>query len=185
MGTIYTCIVKSSQYLSNETHITGFTGTHLSGYSNANVKGFYFQGNCYHIKAVPTNVHEYFPNFIALCLSGCGSGIKTFDGNELNQYRNLEAFALYHTDLERIPGDFFSFNPRIFSVYFGNNKIKHVGANLFDHIQGGLRDVYFRYNTCIDQAATTPGAISTLIYNLRVYCPDTEVLNGENANLSN
>jgi hypothetical protein len=171
LGIIYTCTVKSSQYLANETYITGFTGTHLSGYSNANVKGIYFQTNCHHIKAVPKNFHEYFPNFIAISMSTCG--FTRLEGDELNQYRNLQVFYLTSSELERIPGNLFLFNPSMKLVMLRNNKIKHVGANLLEPIQGNLIELWFLNNVCINQDANTAATISSLIMNLRIYCADS------------
>lgn len=64
VGNLYTCTVRSSQIIANESYITGFTGTHVSGSTNLNVRGFYFNYNCHHIKKVPTNIHQFFPNLI-------------------------------------------------------------------------------------------------------------------------
>jgi hypothetical protein len=58
-------------------------------------------------------------------------------------------------------------------VMLRNNKIKHVGANLLEPIQGNLIELWFLNNVCINQDANTAATISSLIMNLRIYCADS------------
>jgi hypothetical protein len=174
LGTLYACGVRSSQIISNDPYLTGFTGTHTSGNSNANVKEIAFYNNCHHIKSVLKNIHEVFPNFIAISFTNCG--ISKLIGDELNEYRNLQAFWLHGTNLERVPGNLFAFNPNLKLVSFISNKITRIGANLLEPIQNSLVLVYLSNNICVNLDAHTPATISSLINHIRIYCADYETL---------
>jgi hypothetical protein len=113
--------VRSSQIISSDPYLTGFTGTHTSGNTNAHIKAIIFYNNCHHIKSVPKNIHDIFPNFIAISFSNCG--ISKLIGDELNKYRNLQGFWLYDFSLERVPGNLFEFNPNMKIVVLCQNKI--------------------------------------------------------------
>ncbi len=58
---------------------------------------------------VPRGLLEYFPNFVELSIHYCG--IKSLSGNELAEYPNLQSWTLHGTEVEKIPGNFFSFTP--------------------------------------------------------------------------
>lgn len=170
IGTVYTCVIKSSQIIANETYITGFTGTHVSGYANTDVRGFYFEKNCHHIKEVPSNIHEFFPNFIGISMWDCG--VVNLSGNELKKYRNLQYFTVDYSFIERIPGNLFSYNPQMKLINFGNNFISRIGANLLEPIQNTLVSVSFLNNICVNLSGSTPGSISILINHIKIYCED-------------
>jgi hypothetical protein len=60
-------------------------------------------------------------------------------------------------------------------IYFSGNYIKHVGANLFDHLKV-LEELYFHDNACIDREgfAKNSSEVQELIEKLKQECPDIE-----------
>jgi hypothetical protein len=75
--------------------------------------------------------------------------ISTLNGDELDEYPNLESYGHVHSHLVRIPRNFFKSTPKI-KISFSGNYIKHVVANLFDHLKV-LEELYFHDNACIDR----------------------------------
>jgi Leucine-rich repeat (LRR) protein len=157
--------------MANETFITGFNGAHVSGNSNSKVLGVWFNNNCHHIESIPTNLHKFYPNIIGISIYYCG--IRELTGSELNQYKNLQELQLAGNKIERIPGNFFALNPYLKAVRFENNRITHVGTNLFEAIQGNLILLRFANNICVNQDANTAGAVPALINSIRIYCTDS------------
>jgi hypothetical protein len=110
----YDCAVKSSQFGFRQNRLEGFTGTHVSGKSNRDVKGVYFVNNCDHIKTVPIDLDLFFPNLTGVSFLNCG--IEELVGNELTQYKNLRVANFMHTKI-KIVGP--SFNVPASLPYFG------------------------------------------------------------------
>jgi hypothetical protein len=167
IGKVYTCNVLSTDFSDNSTHITGVKGTHLSGKSNADVKVIEF-GLSYkcpeNLHKIPKGFSNYFPNFIGLWLSGCQ--ISTLNGDELDEYPNLQYYVHILSDLTSIPGNFFKSTPNMKNINFANNKIQNVGANLLDHLKN-LQAVSFHGNSCINNYVYYASQVPALIEELR------------------
>lgn len=171
VGSVYTCTVKSSQISLSNSLITGFTGAHTSN-SNSNVQGFFMYLNCHHIKFIPTNIDEYFPNVIAISIHGCG--LEMLNGSELNAYKNLQGIQLPNNKIERIPANLFSQTPQVKSIRLEGNRIKRIGANLFEPLQAYLGDLDLSKNDCVNLSGTSASQIALAINHIKIYCVDTE-----------
>jgi hypothetical protein len=174
LGYVYTCYVKSADFSDNSTHITGVGGTHESGFSDADVKMIYFGwiDRCpENLQKIPKGFKKYFPNFIALEFSICP--ISTLNGDELDEYPNLQWYIHVHSNLTRIPENFFKSTLKMKYIDFSFNKIQNVGANLLDHLKN-LQKVFFWGNTCIGRYADSASEVPALIEELRQKCPDIE-----------
>jgi hypothetical protein len=173
-GKVYTCYVISAVFSDNSTHITGNLGTHLSGYSSNDVKiiAFGFIENCpENLQKIPKGFLNYFPNFIGLFSWGCP--ISTLNGDELDEYPNLEFYSQEKSNLVRVPGNFFKSTPNMKVINFYGNKIQNVGANLLNHLKY-LQQLYFDENICINKDADSASEVPALIEELRQKCPDIE-----------
>lgn len=173
IGQVYTCEVTSMDFSDNATHITGYSGTHLYGNSSADVKAFYFGTLCYQfdLKIVPKGFLNFFPNFNMLEFNTCS--IETLNGDELDEYQNLERFAILNSNVERIPGILFTFTPNLKYIWFGF-KIQRVGSGLIDYLSK-LEQAYFWDNTCINQTALSSSEMPELIRGLKENCPDVDL----------
>lgn len=190
--TTYTCRIRSSQISSNDSSLLGFTGTHANDtmkanglqpkFTNMEVKGFFMDQNCHHVTEIPTNINQFFPNFVGISINACG--IKTLKGDELKNYQNLQAFFLEGTKVEKIPGNLFSQNPYIRGVTFKNNQIAIIGENLFGPHQTSLSFLNFIENKCINMIGRSEIEIPPIVYQIKFSCKDTkqEEINGIKTN---
>lgn len=166
-GPLYTCNINSIEFADNSTHITGYSGIHLEGYSSEDVGMIY--ASSLNITKLPKGFLKFFPNFISFYI--IYSEIDVFNGDELVEYPNLEYWEFKASNLERIPGNFFSSTPKIKFIDFSTNKIKHVGESLLNNLNI-LQQFYFFNNVCASLQASNPSQFPALIEALRVQCPD-------------
>jgi hypothetical protein len=174
IGKVYTCYVTSADFSDNSTHITGVGGTHLSGKSSADLKMIYFDwdnGYPRNLNKIPKGFSKHFPNLISLYFDKCP--IITLNGDELDEYPNLQWFSHKISNLTSIPGNFFKSTPNMKFISFWYNKIQHVGANLLDHLKN-LQAVSFHGNSCIDKYFVSSSEVPALIEELKQKCPDIE-----------
>ena len=169
IGRVYTCKVTLLNLYDNPTTITGISGTHMSGKSNADVKFVYFMARNA-LEVIPKGLSDFFPNLFALSFEYCW--INNLNGNELEDFPNLEWFSFRFNDLIRVPGNLFATNPNMKYINFSNNKISHVGEGIFYHLR--VETLIFGQNVCIDRNAWLASEIPILIETLRVNCPDFE-----------
>jgi hypothetical protein len=174
IGKVYTCIVTSADFSDNSTHITGVGGTNLSGKSNADVEVIHFG----YISVCPENLHKipkgfskHYPNFIGLDFYKFQ--ISTLNGDELDEYPNLQFYMHEDSNLTRVPGNFFKSIPNMKYINLEFNEIQNVGANLLDYLKN-LQAVYFHGNYCIDKYVESSSEVPALIEKLRLKCPDIE-----------
>lgn len=170
LGRVYTCDATIIDITSN---VTSYEGEHLPGNAAADVRmiDFGVNSNCSQLSSIPSGFSSLFSNFTAIYFIGCG--INFLNGSELDEYPQLEWFGLYRSELERIPGNFFSSTRNLKFINFNSNKIERIGENLLDNLQN-LERVYFNNNVCINKYATNSTAIEELIEALRVNCADFE-----------
>lgn len=170
----YTCSITSMDFTGNTTHITGYTGTHLIGKSSEDVEMVNInQSICpqMNITVFPPGFSTIFPNVIGINSYSCQ--ITTLTGNELLEYPNLEFFALFVGQIQRIPGNFFSATPKMRFVDFEQNQVKHVGLGLLDGLTN-LTRVEMNGNICVNKIASTPSQITDLKEILRTNCTDID-----------
>jgi predicted nucleic acid-binding Zn-ribbon protein len=176
IGDAYACEVTSVNFDDNPTHITSVNGVHLPGHSNANVGMINFGYNndfCYHfnLTVIPKGFLNFFPNFIGMAYGGCS--VNFLNGDELEEYSNLEFYVQSESNLIRVPGNFFASNRNMKVVGFYSNQIQHVGTGLLDNLQH-LQEVWVYDEICISMIASNPSEIPALIETLRKNCPDFE-----------
>jgi hypothetical protein len=173
IGKVSTCIVTSADFSDNSTHITGVDGTNLRGKLNADVKVIQF-GLSYkcpeNLHKIPKGFLKHFPNLIGFYFYEC---ISTLNGDELDEYPNLQFYYHSLSNLTRIPGNFFKSTPNMKVISFAFNEIQNVGANLLDHLKS-LQQVYFTGNSCINKKAQNASQVPALIEELKQKCPDIE-----------
>jgi FtsZ-binding cell division protein ZapB len=172
IGQVYTCEVISMDFSDNPTHITGYSGDHVLGNSAVDVKAFYFGTSCpqFNLTIVPKGFLNFFPNFNMLEFNTCS--INSLNGDELEDYPNLERFVIVHSNVQRIPGNLFEFNKNLKYIWFGF-QITRVGDGLLEDL-GKLEQAYFWDNLCINQTALSAAEVPKLIEGLRENCPDVD-----------
>lgn len=172
IGEVYTCHTISMNFSGNSTHITGYSGQHLSGRSSADVKAVYLESN--DLRVVPKGLLNFFPNKIALFIAH--SHVVTLIGDELVEYPNLQWWAIGGTNVFRVPGNLFASNPQMRYIGFSLNQIEHVGDGFLDNLKY-LEEVFW-YEPCIAHWAQNSSQIPALIEALRHECPDVTDASG-------
>jgi hypothetical protein len=174
LGDVYGCAVSLADFSDNSTHITGYEGTHFDKKSSVDVKHVafgWFEKCPENLQKIPKGISKIFPNLIGLLFEGCP--FSTLNDDELDEYPNLQYYSHNHSNMKRIPGNFFKSTPNMKVIDFNYNKIKNVGANLLDHLKN-LQHVHFSGNSCIDKYVGSSSGVPALIEELRQKCPDNE-----------
>lgn len=164
----YTChgtIVGNS----SASTIINVVGTHISGRSNADIRGFSIY-NQRGLTQLPSNINVIFPSLRAV--DWVFGDLNSVSRDDLRQFSDLAILSLYGNRLTSLDGDLFQNNRRLQQIDLGNNLIQNAGTGLFDHL-AELRIVLFQRNPCIDSVAGTPEAIEELILQLASQCPAT------------
>jgi cell division protein FtsB len=172
IGNQYSCKVITI-FLTGNKSLERVTGIHDIERSNDDVKQIVFgsPGNCSFIDFVPQDIHSHFPNLIGIAFEE-NCMISTLNGDELKDYSNLEWFSMYGNPVERIPGNFFEFNPKVRLAHFSWNQISQVGSSLFSGLQN-LTTASFLANPCISESVyQNRTGILQLIQHLREKCVD-------------
>jgi hypothetical protein len=128
--------VTSINFSDNSTHITGVGGTHKRGKSSVDFQmiNFGWPAGCpENLQILPKGLLKIFPNFIGLMFSKCT--ISTLNGDELDEYINLQFYAQNYSNLMRVPGNFFKTTLNMKFISFAVNKIQHVGVNFFNNLK--------------------------------------------------
>lgn len=174
IGEVYACEVDFMDFSDNQTHLTGYNGTHLSGKTSDDVTAIYFiQDSCmrYNLTTIPKGMSIVFPNLIGMWYHTCP--ISNLVGDELDEYSKLEMWGLVNTNLSRVPGNFFKSTLNLKFVSFYNNQLQHVGEGLLNDLQD-LELAVFINNICIDMTASGSFLISILIEALSLQCSDID-----------
>lgn len=175
VGQLYRCNAKVTGILKSQ-KLTKVTGNHLSGKSNKDVEAIEINGNI-KLEYFPQDMKKFFPNLVAIFL--ISTGIKTLNGDELQEFPRLKLFSLSYGQLERVPANFFKATPDIRQIAFHNNRIVNVDGNVLSSLEN-LYWVSFEGNLCINMGSD--GSLDRLIENLRRHC---RPLNASEATIGN
>ncbi|KAG5680162.1 hypothetical protein PVAND_009687 [Polypedilum vanderplanki] len=174
LGTVYKCSSVPVLIGGGGQSITSVTGNHLQDMTDSNVQLLFLSGSGA-LSFVPRAISLFFPNIIALEM--INTGLEILNGDEFIDFPQLQFLSITQSILIRISGDLFLPTPNVVYVQFQSNLIKHVGQNLFAPLNpSNMNYVGFRFNWCINQEATNPTQIATLIEILKELCPDGENL---------
>lgn len=164
----YGCINPTITFDGSE-NLTDVNGVHESGKTHADVEMLTIL-NVTELTFFPRKIEEFFSNLIAISVDQCD--IRALNGDELEPFDKMTWIRLSHNlNLERIPGNLFSLNQLIETIFINQNNISHVGEDLLVNLPN-LSHANFNFNKCINQAAVNVEQINYLINSLRNQCPD-------------
>lgn len=141
------------------------TGNHLSGKSNADVKGFWMSRSQFNRFLL--GIDKFFTN-----LHGFGwiyGKLETISSNDLKAFPDLEMVSFGYNQLTSLDGNLFEHTPNITWAEFHGNQLENVGFGLFDKLNN-FTTAYFKPNSCINVNANTPSAIQELKVLLQNQC---------------
>lgn len=143
------------------------TGVHLSGKSNADVKGFHVISNHGQFNRILKGIEHFFPNLIGF--SWQQGNLSAISTDDFSVFPALQEIQFYNNRLVSLDGDLFRNTPKLIFIRFDYNHLEHVGFGLLDGLNN-LTYAYFNGNPCIDMRATTPDAIQDLKLKLIDQC---------------
>lgn len=130
---------------------------------------FFYSDDCMELNFIPTNIHELFPNLIALQFAE--TSISHLRGDELNEYKNLVWFCMKF-QLERlrhVPGNLFSQNKELQYMDLSNNGIRSIGHDIFNGLDK-LTMIAFFYNVCVDAGDSIEGNLDDIKFLILLAC---------------
>lgn len=168
----YSCYLPELLRIEENQTVTAVFGIHIEGKSNLDVGMLYIR-NYTSLEYFPRGIDKFFPNLIALAIDYCD--INFLNGDEISAFPNLFWFVLnFNPNLIRIPGNFFSNNPNMATIWFAGNSIKQVGENLLSSLTN-LNWASFLNNYCINRIAFTSAQIPSIIETLASNCTDIQL----------
>ena len=145
VGKLYYCYVTSLDNSLNSMTIDGFTGVHMAGRSDNDVKGIWIHDT--NTKYIPSNL-GFWLHLTALIVQK--SNLIEIKAGNFQGMQNLEYLSLAYNKLTHVPSDAFSKMTKLKVIWLENNQIKYIGAGLFDKLIN-LNDVDLSVNICISK----------------------------------
>jgi hypothetical protein len=99
---------------------------HLENHTNSDVT--YLGINESEMHYLPQNLSSTFPNLLLFVIDGVQ--LKEISKNDLKGLTSLTELSIINCDLQSLPSDLFVNTRNLTRIYFGKNKIKHIGKHL-------------------------------------------------------
>lgn len=162
----YTCTgtVSASD---NNTSVLTVTGTHLTGRTNADVRGFSIY-NSQITNRLPSNINSFFPNIVAV--DWVFGTLSTINSEDLRQFPNLIMLSVFGNQLTLLDSNLFTHTRSLRWVELSNNRITNIGEGILANLTD-LQFVLFERNTCYSTIATTPESIAEIQEAFITECP--------------
>lgn len=145
--------------------ITSSNGTHNSGKSNDDVRGFYIEYKTIHY--FPKGINEIFKNLNGISIRN--SHLKKIAQEDLSKFPNLVRLNLYNNNIEVVEEDLFKFNLKLKYISLSHNKIGKIHPKVFDHLNQ-LTILDLGYNECINIDTSDVENIQILIQEVKSKC---------------
>jgi len=175
IGTIYRCNVQNSLNITtlDEAYFDNISGTHLAGFNNDNIEGFYIESKG-QIHYFPRGLNKFFKNLKGIYISN--TGLKEIHQSDLKDFPNLMELYLLSSHLEILEENLFEFNPNLYYIHLGTNRISHIDPNVFDKLSK-LKYLYLGTNICIHMnAENNPTEVQNVIKTAKAQCINSDYL---------
>jgi ABC-type antimicrobial peptide transport system permease subunit len=179
---VYQCMLQNTLNIKSResTVINSVNGSHKSGYSNADVICFY-SSSFFRVDVIeyfPRNLENIFTNLKMILIQN--GRLKEIQQSDLKPFAKLVHLSLARNDIEFLEDGLFAYNPELEYVSFWDNKIIHIGIQVFDHLKE-LAWLWLKYNTCISiSAKKNRTAVIEVISQTKVKCINDEYLSIDN-----
>ena len=169
VGNMYYCDVTSLDNSFNNMTIDGFTGVHMAGRTDNNVRGIGIHNT--NTKYIPANLGVLFnlttlivessnvieikaENFLGMqelqVLSLYDNKLRSLASDTFSTLTKLGYLSLFKNQLEVIPSNLFSNNMNLETIDLDDNQIKYIGSGVFDQLQK-LDIVNLSGNICVSE----------------------------------
>ncbi|XP_070504474.1 leucine-rich repeat-containing protein 70-like [Chironomus tepperi] len=142
---VYSCmVIRYNPYIISKdlTLIESVTGDHNNQKSNQDV--MVFESINKKIEYFPRGLEKFFPNLKGIFIKN--GRLKEIQQSDFRGYSELLYIELNGNDIEVLEDGVFDFIPQIKIIWLSENKIIHVGENVFNNLNN-LVILYFK-NTC-------------------------------------
>jgi Leucine rich repeat len=164
-GSQYACILQNDLTISRDGKVTGFTGQHQPGKSDADVKGLHSEDKV--VNFIPKDIDKLFPNIIAL--TWINGNISEISEDDFKPFPNLRVLWISTNKIEILEEHLFRHNPVLGEISLISNKLKHIFVDTFSILKS-LTYLYLDDNPCISAHATIQATIPALINEARRQC---------------
>ena len=175
MGSAYTCDITTNLYIKSpeDAVIVGVSGTHLSGKTNDDVTAFYAYNKS--IEYFPKRLERFFGNLKVILIKY--GQLKEISQSDLKPFSSLVYLNLHFNDIEILEDGLFDSHRNMQVIWFGVNKVFHVGKNVFNNLNK-ITYLGFGANQCIDMDTwDNSTAVNLIIESLRLKCFDVNFSN--------
>lgn len=164
----YKCDISYLQIISkDDRNITGITGSHKIGKSNADVK--FLHSNAKIINFFPKNIENFFKNLETIWINN--AKMQEISGEDLKVFTKLKRFSLGYNEIEVLSSDVFKFNGNLEWIDVESNRIKHVETGALSSLKS-LKEMYFHGNACHFGGAGNRNSTILLVNEIERKCKD-------------
>jgi len=147
-GSVYECKLQNALNIKSRESVVidSSSGNHSSGKSNADVTCFFSVYSDRIIEYFPSNLKNIFINLKMILINK--GRLKEIQQSDLSSFSKLVRLDLEHNDIATLEDGLFAYNPELAHIHFANNKIIHIGSNVFENLNK-LAWLLLSGNTCI------------------------------------
>ncbi|KAL7011054.1 hypothetical protein ACKWTF_014070 [Chironomus riparius] len=167
LGSIHTCSVQNAlNIVSRESaNITSINGSQ-NGKNYSNVIGFV--ASSINVKYFPRGLSTFFNNLIAIYIYE--GRLKELNQQDLKLFPKLLNLKLWQNDIKILDNDLFEYNLDLQFIDFENNKIFHIGTNVFDKLVN-LSYLWLSSNKCINtHVSSNVTKVKKLVMEIKNVC---------------
>lgn len=132
-----------SALVEGDFNLDSANGTHIEGFTDDDVTTFIIKFAS--LEKIPQGVTNFFKNLLELEISN--SGLKSVDGEEFRDFKNLSSLNLSGNLLTKLSSGLFIFTPNLEYIDFSFNRLKYIDADIFDDLPL-LNRAFFMSNIC-------------------------------------
>ncbi|CAG9798741.1 unnamed protein product [Chironomus riparius] len=146
------------------------TSTNLTETNLAETIGIRFrEKTCYYF---PQNLANVLSDRLQVIEISYGQ-LKEIHQHDLSPFKDLKVLYLEKNDIEILEIGIFDYNIKLQFIYFGDNKIKHIGTGVFTKLSQ-LTHLNLFKNDCIDKNSENNKEVKTIQDLLKINCKDIE-----------
>lgn len=170
IGSVYQCNARALSTMQvNKNLVTDVSQNHLTGKANSDVN--FLDLSEQNFQSLPKGIEKFFTKLEGI--RAYRNNLRVISKEDLKPFASLKYINFYNNELTTLDSDLFSLSPKLEYLNFGFNKLRNVGRNTFLPLKQ-LKQLYVHDGKmCINQHATTPEEVASLIFDLTVYCPPT------------